>query len=130
MYKGALLMGHPVTYFEIAGKNVEDLIEFYSSVFDWKIQPAHSGSYGIDTQSEDGIPGHILAVTEDMGFSNMVSFYVEVEDLQSFLDKAGSLGGKTIVPPMDIPGNSGSFACFFDPSGNCIGLYRYPDSQE
>lgn len=123
-------MAHPVTYFEIAGKNVEDLKGFYSTVFDWKIQQAHSGSYTIDTQSDEGIQGHILPVTEEMGFSNMVSFYVEVEDLQAFLEKAGSLGGKTIVPPMEIPGNRGSFACLLDPSGNCIGLYRYPDSHE
>lgn len=123
-------MSHPVSYFEIAGKDVEGLVDFYSSVFDWNIQQVHSGSYGIDTKSENGIPGHILPVTDDMGFTNMVNLYVEVENLQDFLNKAESLGGKTIVPPMDIPGNSGSFACLIDPSGNCIGLYRYPDSHE
>jgi hypothetical protein len=30
-------------------------------------------------------------------------FYVEVDDIQACLDKAASLGGKTIVPPVKIP---------------------------
>lgn len=121
-------MGNPVTYFEIAGKNTKELVDFYSSVFGWKIEHADPSAFAIDTQSDEGIQGHILPVTDDMGFSNMVSIYVEVDDLQGFLDKAVSLGGKTIVPPTQIAEDRGSFACLLDPSGNCIGLYRNPDS--
>ncbi len=121
-------MGNPVTYFEIAGKNGEELNDFYSSVFGWKTEQSPSGEYGIDPQSNVGIPGHIFPVTEDMGFSNHVTVYVEVVDLQTYLDKAEDLGGKTLIPPQDIPGNMGSFAWFVDPSGNCIGLYRHPNS--
>ena len=31
-------MGNPVTYFEIAGKDSEELNDFYCSVFEWKTQ--------------------------------------------------------------------------------------------
>jgi hypothetical protein len=49
--------------------------------------------------------------------------YVEVDDLQQALDKAESLGGKTVMPPMDIP-DAVSLAMFTDPSGNVIGLVK------
>ena len=124
-------MANPVTYFEIAGKDGEKLNDFYSSVFDWKTeQNPFGGAYMVAPQSDEGIPGHLFPVTDDMDFTNHVTVYVEVNDLQASLDKAESLGGKTLIPPQDIPGNMGSFAWFIDPSGNCIGLYRQPDSKE
>jgi predicted enzyme related to lactoylglutathione lyase len=32
------------------------------------------------------------------------------------------LGGKTLVPPVDIP--AGTFAWFADPEGNTVGLWK------
>jgi predicted enzyme related to lactoylglutathione lyase len=45
-----------------------------------------------------------------------------VEDLQAALDRAKELGGKTVVPPVEIP--TGSFAWFADPEGNIVGLFK------
>jgi predicted enzyme related to lactoylglutathione lyase len=44
-------------------------------------------------------------------------------DLQANLDKANKLGGKMLVPPVDIPGQ-GSFAWLADLDGNIIGLWK------
>jgi predicted enzyme related to lactoylglutathione lyase len=44
-----------------------------------------------------------------------------VDDLPAYLTKAESLGGKTLVPPVEIPGQ-GSSAWFADPDGSIIGL--------
>lgn len=128
-------MGNPVTYFEIAAKNGKELCDFYSSVFGWKIEQMPGDdrgiySYGIDAQSEDGIAGHIFVLPEFFDFSNQVTFYIKVDNLSAYLQKVESLGGHTFIPPQQIPGNRGSFAWFFDPSGNCLGLYRQPDSNE
>jgi hypothetical protein len=49
-------------------------------------------------------------------------FYVEVDDVQAYLDKAAALGGKTLVPPIKIP--TGTFAWFSDLDGNTIGLLK------
>jgi hypothetical protein len=48
---------------------------------------------------------------------------VQVDDLQAYLDKANQLGGKTLVPPVEIPGQ-GSFAWLADLDGNIIGLWK------
>ena len=49
--------------------------------------------------------------------------YVEVDDLQTFLDKAKRLGGKELMPPTVIP-NFVTIAMFADPDGNIIGLVK------
>ncbi len=42
--------------------------------------------------------------------------------MQATLDKAAELGGKTLIPPVDIP--TGTFAWMNDPEGNTIGLWK------
>ena len=56
----------------------------------------------------------------------MVTFYVQVADLQAYLDKASGLGATVVMPPMEVEANGAafSFAALIDPEGNYIGLYR------
>ncbi len=115
-------MAHPVVHFEVAGKNGERLQEFYGKLFDWKVNVApEMGGYGLVEASEGGIGGGIFQAQEGMG--PFVTVYVSVDDLQAYLDKANSLGGKTVVPPTAIPG-VGAFAMFHDPEGNLLGLFK------
>jgi predicted enzyme related to lactoylglutathione lyase len=48
---------------------------------------------------------------------------MRVDDLDSYLDRAEQLGGKRLVPPMDLPGDMGRIAIFTDPDGNQVGLW-------
>jgi len=52
-----------------------------------------------------------------------VTFYVQVDDLAAYLAKAERLGGKTLLPPMPVPG-VGSIALFTDPESHIIGLFK------
>jgi uncharacterized protein len=52
---------------------------------------------------------------------NRVSIYAQVSDLQATLDRAEKLGGKTILPPNEVPGGP-KLALFSDPAGNVTGL--------
>jgi predicted enzyme related to lactoylglutathione lyase len=75
----------------------------------------------IDTASGAGINGHITALGHEP--HRYVTFYVAVDDVQAFLANAEALGGgKTRVPPVDIP--TGTFAWFTDPDGNTVGLWK------
>jgi predicted enzyme related to lactoylglutathione lyase len=55
--------------------------------------------------------------------STMVTFYVEVEDLEAALQKAEAQGAKRVMGPEDVPGGP-SIAMFSDPDGNVIGLTK------
>ncbi len=67
------------------------------------------------------IGGGVAAAQE--GAPPSVTFYVQVPDLDATLKKVASMGGKTIVPPTEIP-NMVTFAMFQDPEGNAVGLVK------
>jgi hypothetical protein len=113
-------MPHPVVHFEIGCKDIAKTSQFFGDLFGWQIQGAGPSAAMIDTAVPGGISGHITALGHEP--LHYTIFYVEVEDVQASLDKAVSLGGKMVVPPIKIP--TGTFAWFSDPEGNTIGLLK------
>ena len=99
-------MPNPVIHFEVVGKDGNALREFYTNLFEWKIDANNPMNYGIvDTGGGSGIGGGVG------------------EDLQGTLDKAVSLGGKIVMPVTEIP-NMVTLAQFADPEGHMIGLVK------
>jgi predicted enzyme related to lactoylglutathione lyase len=118
-------MAAPVTHFEVMAKNSKQSQEFYGNLFGWKFNNVEGGYGMVDTGVKMGINGGIGQVTENA--APHIAFYVQVEDVQSHLDKAVSLGGRVVMPLLEIP-NMVTFAQFADPDGNVIGLVRGPQS--
>ena len=115
-------MASPVVHFEILGKDGGKSREFYGGLLDWKFDVQAEMDYGlVEAAGEKSIGGGIGKAPE--GVNPLLTFYVQVDDLQAYLDKAEKLGGKTLAPPSAIPG-VGSFAWVADPDGNCVGLYK------
>jgi uncharacterized protein len=112
-------MAHPVVHFEIGCRDIAKTEQFFGDLFGWKMQRGGPASV-IDTGTEQGIPGHITSLGHEP--HHYTIFYVEVDDVKAYLDKAVSLGGKMLVPPVKIP--TGTFAWFSDPEGNTIGLLK------
>jgi uncharacterized protein len=112
-------MGQPVVHFEIGCRDSSKTSAFFSRMFGWDMQPAGPATM-IQTGAENGIQGHITALGHEP--HHYTIFYVQVDNVQAYLDKAGSLGGKMLVPPVEIP--TGTFAWFADPDGNTIGLWK------
>jgi predicted enzyme related to lactoylglutathione lyase len=111
-------MGKPVVHFEIGCRDTAKTQAFYSQLFDWDITKAGHAA-NINTGAA-GINGHITALGHEP--HNYVTVYVQVDDLQAYLDKATALGGKTLVKPVPIP--TGKFAWLADPDGNIVGLLQ------
>ena len=120
-------MPNPVVHFEFRANDRGQSQEFYSNLFGWQIDNEDAMNYGmINTNSEVGIGGGIAGPMPDAPSHPGVTVYVEVDDLQAYLDKAESLGGKTIVPPMEIP-DVVALAMFSDIAGNVVGLVKSTD---
>jgi len=112
-------MGQPVVHFEIGCRDSANTSTFFSDLFGWNMQAAGPATM-IDTGAGSGIQGHITTLGHEP--DHYTIFYVQVDDVQAYLDKVGALGGKTLVPPVNIP--TGTFAWFTDPDGNTIGLWK------
>ena len=116
-------MGAPVIHWEINARDGKRAQEFYSNLFGWKVNANNPMNYGlVNTGSKIGAQGGIAQADENNPGPS-VTFYAGVNDLQRYLDKAESLGGRTVVPPTEIPGMV-TLAMFADPEGNTIGLVK------
>ena len=117
-------MGAPVVWFEVAGRDLDALRQFYGSLFGWRIDldPAAPMPYGlVKTGAEGGIPGGVYAPGEPVG--SYVSFYVAVDDLEKALRQAEGLGAKVAQPPTPLADGT-RIAMFNDPEGHRIGLIK------
>jgi hypothetical protein len=117
-------MGAPVVWFEVAGRDLDALRQFYSGLFGWRIEldSAAPMPYGlVNTGADAGIPGGVYAPGEAVG--SYVSFYVAVDDLDGSLRQAEGLGAKVAQPPTAMADGS-RVAMFNDPEGHRIGLIQ------
>ena len=111
-------MSHPVVHFEIGCKDKAATSAFYAAAFGWNISSGPMGD--INTGASEGIQGHIAALGHEP--HQFTHFYVQTDDVAASMARVVELGGKTLVPPMEISG--GTFAWFADPEGNTVGLWK------
>ena len=111
-------MGQPVVHFEIGCRDKAAHGSLLRPLFGWSITEAGPASM-IDT----GAGAESTATSPRSGTSRTITptSTSQVDDIPAYLAKAGSLGGKTLVPPVTIP--TGTFAWFADPDGNTVGLW-------
>ena len=112
-------MANPVVHFEIGAADHRSLGTFYGELFGWGLRAVSEGYTLIDTRGGQGVNGGIGR--SDTG-EPWATFYVEVDDLQASLDRAGALGGRTVLPVTELAGMA--FAMVGDPDGLVVGLVR------
>jgi predicted enzyme related to lactoylglutathione lyase len=97
----------------------QKLQDFYSGVFGWKIDASNPMNYGMVDNAGRASAAASQAATQ----TTSVTFYVEVDDPQAYLNKIESKGGKTVMPVTEVPGMV-IFAQFADPEGNVVGITK------
>lgn len=112
-------MPNPVVHFEIQSSDAAKTQKFFGDLFDWHIDTSNPMEYGIIDTHDRGINGGIAQAQGPA----MVTFYVEVDDINAYLVKAESLGGKTVMPETVIP-DMVTLALLSDPAGNVVGLVK------
>jgi len=113
-------MSHPVMHWEIAGRDVAALREFYAKVFGWTMKDA-GPTYLLVEPGEGGVGGGLMKTPD--GIPPYVTVYVRVDDIEATLADIAALGGTALMPPTVVSGTV-SFAVFRDPEGNVVGLLQ------
>ena len=112
---------HPIVHVEIPAEDQAASGQFYSELFGWKYSAYPEMNYAM-FEAEGGPGGGFPKVDGEGVTPGAVLVYVGTDDIEASLAKAESLGGNTIVPKTEIPGQ-GWFAVFSDPTGNRLALY-------
>jgi uncharacterized protein len=115
-------VGNAVVHFGVGAADDGPLVTFYGELFGWSLQ-GFPGYTAIDTRGGDGINGGIRKSLTGAAWS---TFYVETDDLQATLDRAGALGGSTVLPATDL-GGAAAIALLSDPDGLLVGLVQASD---
>ena len=112
---------HQIVHVEIPAEDQAASGKFYSELFGWKIQAFPELDYAM-FDAEGGPGGGFPKVDGQIVTPGSVMVYVGTDDIEASLARAESLGGSTVVPKTEIPGQ-GWFAIFSDPIGNRLALY-------
>jgi uncharacterized protein len=122
-------LDHTIIHFEIPANDVEKVKKFYTDVFGWKIEKLPDMEYySITTVPVDekgnvirpGVNGGLYKREQPM---QQPVNYIWVESVEEYSKKIEAMGGKVVVPKMEIPG-MGWFALGQDPEGNTFGVFE------
>lgn len=121
-----------VVHFEIYADDPDKLGQFYTSLFDWTLEPMPGMDYRliktVETDAKGrpsqagGINAGILkrpAGSEGRAWIN----YVNVESLEAAIGRAQKLGATVMKGKSSVPG-MGWFAMLTDPQGNPFAIWQ------
>lgn len=89
-----------MVHFEIGVADPSRSNAFYSELFEWRIEADDSGYGLVDTGTGAGINGGIMGMPR--GVAPYVTIYVGVDDLETYLERAEALGGRTVRPRIPV----------------------------
>jgi len=124
--------GAPVVHFEVIGKSLPALEEFYGTLFGWKIDTSNPVGYGVIAREDNltaegiGIGGGMMALPPEMSADSNghVTWYVEVPDVEATLAEAERLGGQRLHGPDTVPGGGPTLGQLADVEGHLIGVVQ------
>lgn len=101
--------------------DIERARAFYEGLFDWKFESFGPDMvvFGTGTQHVGG-----LQKRAQVRASASPSVWIEVENVERYLERAQELGGSTIEPKHEVH-HVGWSAQIADPEGNRIGLVQF-----
>ena len=125
-HTGAGVINEPgaACWHELGTTNGDSATKFYSQFFGWGIKPLPTTPpYTVFSNAGTDIGGMYLLTGTMAGIPPHWLPYFQVSDCDATVKQALSMGGKTIVPPMDIPG-TGRFAYVQDPQGAVFAVIK------
>jgi predicted enzyme related to lactoylglutathione lyase len=124
------MVDHTIVHFEIPADDVEKLRKFYSKLFGWKIEKTPGpieywmiGTVPVDKKGMPIRPGVNGGMMKRQQPEHKPVNYIAVESVDEYTKKIKALGGKVLVPKMEVPG-IGWWALALDPEGNQFAILQ------
>lgn len=112
-------MSNPIVQAEIRSSDPDATRAFFGKLFGWTYP--NEGAFPGYTFVDTGVPDALYtAISPLQGDTDLVTFFVGVEDIAQTIADTTSLGGRVVQEPVTVPGVS--FALIADPLGHIVGL--------
>lgn len=104
-------------------------LAFYTALFGWATESREMGAAGTYTTVRAGARafGGVVPLEARHGIPSHWVSYVAVADVDATCARARAAGGRTCLPPTDIP-NVGRFAMIEDPTGAIVSPISLPNT--
>jgi len=123
---GAQIVDEPGTlcWNELHTHDVDGSGAFYTKLFDWSARTDKGKPPYTTFKNGARDAGGMIEIQEEWGdVPTHWMVYFAVDDCDAALEKAKSLGGREIMPPMDVD-NVGRFALLCDPQGAAFAIIK------
>lgn len=117
-------MANPFVHVELSTTDLAKAREFYTRLFDWKLQDMPDGAYTMIDVGDGTGGGMMQQMIPGAGSAWMP--YVLVDDIAAATEKARSLGAVVLKDVTEVPG-MGWFSVINDPTGAMLGLWKSKD---
>jgi len=116
-------MANAFVHVELNTTDVPKAKEFYSQLFDWKLEdvPMPGETYTLIKPGSG--PGGGMMKHPVPGAPSTWLAYVSVDDIKASTEKAKALGATLLRDVTEIAG-VGSFSIFLDPTGAALALFK------
>ncbi len=121
-------MTQPIVPYEIAAQDGKKRHTFRADPLGWKFDATPLPIYGIidgKRGADFGINAAIYQI-EPGGDQPGIRIYANVDSAEAYMAKVEGLGGKVIVPPMELSGAGIKIGFFAHPEGNVVGVVETP----
>lgn len=110
---------------ELISTDLDRAGRFYSGLFGWKLEsaPMPGMEYTIIKKGDQQVGGMMAQPQEMAGAPSLWNAYFAVADCDGTVAKAIALGGRPVVPAMDIP-EVGRIAMLADPQGAAFSVLK------
>ena len=109
---------------EIPAQDPQRALEFYTKVFNWKVDGWGTDDYWLLMKEGLGQPRMNGAILKRTSVSSSVAKPIKVKSVDDLTGKIEASGGKIVQPKTEIPG-SGWIAYFNDTEGNLQSIYEH-----
>jgi predicted enzyme related to lactoylglutathione lyase len=118
-HQEATMSPSPVVHAEIRSSDPDATRAFFGELFGWSYPT--EGAYPGYTFVDTGVPDALYtAISPLQGDTDLVTFFVGVDDMAASIADVTRLGGKVVQDPVEVPGVR--FALIADPLGHVVGL--------
>jgi predicted enzyme related to lactoylglutathione lyase len=102
-HQEATMSPSPVVHAEIRSSDPDATRAFFGELFGWSYPT--EGAYPGYTFVDTGVPDALYtAISPLQGDTDLVTFFVGVDDMAASIADATRLGGKVVQDPVEVPG--------------------------
>jgi predicted enzyme related to lactoylglutathione lyase len=121
-----------IVHTEFISSNAKATADFVGKMFGWQIQKMNAPGmeyymWNYPGEKEGGGIGN--ASSEHRQTSPYINIFVDVENLETSIEKARSMGATLLTPETAIPDGMGYFAVLSIPGGCTLGIWSQKPSK-